>query len=93
MCIALNLTGDACYTLIPDSADNMTNVIEAMHCIRDTFGPSHGAGKSVTAWLQDKLGPVGATLVQILGALVVAMCVMFFLYIVVHFCKGNNFAR
>lgn len=30
----------------------------------------------MTAWLQDKLGPVGAILVQILGDLVVALCVM-----------------
>uniref|UniRef100_A0A8B9J790 Uncharacterized protein n=1 Tax=Astyanax mexicanus TaxID=7994 RepID=A0A8B9J790_ASTMX len=30
LCVALNLTGDACYTLIPDNTDNMTNVIEAL---------------------------------------------------------------
>ena len=26
LCVALNLTGDACYTLIPDNSDNMTSV-------------------------------------------------------------------
>uniref|UniRef100_A0A3Q3FU30 Uncharacterized protein n=1 Tax=Labrus bergylta TaxID=56723 RepID=A0A3Q3FU30_9LABR len=42
LCIALNLTGDACYTLIPDAADNMTSVIDALKLIRDSFGPSEG---------------------------------------------------
>uniref|UniRef100_A0A7N8YJN6 Uncharacterized protein n=1 Tax=Mastacembelus armatus TaxID=205130 RepID=A0A7N8YJN6_9TELE len=27
LCLTLNLTGDACVTLIPDNSDNMTNVI------------------------------------------------------------------
>lgn len=34
--IALNLTGNACYTLIPDCADNMTNVIKG-HSICKIF--------------------------------------------------------
>lgn len=49
LCVALNLTGDACYTLIPDNADNVTNVIEALKKIRDAFGPSEGAGTSANA--------------------------------------------
>lgn len=86
--MALNLAGDACYTLIPDSADNMTNVNEALHRITDAFGPSEGAGKSATAWLQDKLGPVGALLVQVLRA-VVALCVMFcFCTLLLTFAKA-----
>uniref|UniRef100_A0A3Q0SX77 Integrase catalytic domain-containing protein n=1 Tax=Amphilophus citrinellus TaxID=61819 RepID=A0A3Q0SX77_AMPCI len=28
LCMTLNLTGDACYTLIPDSSDNITSVID-----------------------------------------------------------------
>uniref|UniRef100_A0A3Q0RAC0 Uncharacterized protein n=1 Tax=Amphilophus citrinellus TaxID=61819 RepID=A0A3Q0RAC0_AMPCI len=28
LCVTLNLTGDACYTLIPDSSDNITNKLE-----------------------------------------------------------------
>lgn len=55
----------------------MTNVIEALRRMRDAFGPSQSAGKSATAWLQDKLVTVGAVLVQVLGALVIALCVMF----------------
>uniref|UniRef100_A0A8P4G365 Uncharacterized protein n=1 Tax=Dicentrarchus labrax TaxID=13489 RepID=A0A8P4G365_DICLA len=35
LCVALNLTGDACYTLIPDSSDNITSVIDALRNIRD----------------------------------------------------------
>ena len=77
LCMALNLTGDACYTLIPDSSDNMTSVIGALKLIRDAFGPSENAGWSANAWLQDRLGPVGAVLVQILAGLVLALCVMF----------------
>uniref|UniRef100_A0A671WDP8 Uncharacterized protein n=1 Tax=Sparus aurata TaxID=8175 RepID=A0A671WDP8_SPAAU len=30
LCMALNLTGDACYTLIPDNSDNMTSVLDAL---------------------------------------------------------------
>ena len=40
------MTGDACYTLIPDSSDKMTRVIDALKVIRDAFGPSEGAGRS-----------------------------------------------
>uniref|UniRef100_A0A8C9YFS4 Uncharacterized protein n=1 Tax=Sander lucioperca TaxID=283035 RepID=A0A8C9YFS4_SANLU len=35
LCVALNLTGDDCYTLIPDSTDNITSVIDALKSIRD----------------------------------------------------------
>ncbi|XP_034457349.1 uncharacterized protein LOC117771281 isoform X2 [Hippoglossus hippoglossus] len=67
LCVALNLTGNACYTLIPDSSDNMTSVIDALKLIRDAFGPSENAGWSANAWLQDKLGPVGAVSYYISG--------------------------
>uniref|UniRef100_A0A3B1K9V9 Uncharacterized protein n=1 Tax=Astyanax mexicanus TaxID=7994 RepID=A0A3B1K9V9_ASTMX len=77
LCVALNLTGDACYTLIPDSTDNVTNAIEALKNIRDAFGPSQGAGWSVNAWLLEKFGPMGALLVQLLGAALLSVCVMF----------------
>ena len=76
LCVSLNLTGDACYTLIPDNADNMTNVIDALRKIRDAFGPSQSAGTSATAWLQDKFGPVGALLFQVFSAVVVSLSVM-----------------
>ncbi|KAL7373834.1 hypothetical protein ABVT39_015141 [Epinephelus coioides] len=77
LCVALNLTGDACYTLIPDSSDNMTSVIDALKNIRDAFGSSEGSGWSANAWLQEKLGPLGAVLVQILVAVLLSLCVMF----------------
>uniref|UniRef100_A0A8C9YI37 Uncharacterized protein n=1 Tax=Sander lucioperca TaxID=283035 RepID=A0A8C9YI37_SANLU len=35
LCVALNLTGDDCYTLIPDSTDNITSVIDALKSIRE----------------------------------------------------------
>uniref|UniRef100_A0A8C9Z6R7 Uncharacterized protein n=1 Tax=Sander lucioperca TaxID=283035 RepID=A0A8C9Z6R7_SANLU len=35
LCVALNLTGDDCYTLIPDNTDNITSVIDALKSIRD----------------------------------------------------------
>uniref|UniRef100_A0A3B1KKB5 Uncharacterized protein n=1 Tax=Astyanax mexicanus TaxID=7994 RepID=A0A3B1KKB5_ASTMX len=80
LCVALNLTGDACYTLIPDSTDNVTNVIEALKNIRDAFGPSQGAGWSVNAWLLEKFGTMGALLVQLLGAaLLSVLCFAFVL--------------
>lgn len=75
--MSLNLTGDACYTLIPDNGDNITSVIDALKKIRDAFGPSEGAGTSATAWLQDKFGPMGAMLIQILSAVIVSLGVMF----------------
>uniref|UniRef100_A0A674NVC5 Ig-like domain-containing protein n=1 Tax=Takifugu rubripes TaxID=31033 RepID=A0A674NVC5_TAKRU len=77
LCVSLNLTGDACYTLIPDNGDNITSVIDALKKIRDAFGPSESAGISATAWLQDKFGPMGAMLVQFLSAVVVSLSVMF----------------
>uniref|UniRef100_A0A7N9ANF9 Uncharacterized protein n=1 Tax=Mastacembelus armatus TaxID=205130 RepID=A0A7N9ANF9_9TELE len=46
LCLTLNLTGDACVTLIPDNSDNMTNVIATLQRIRDAFGPS----ESSAAW-------------------------------------------
>lgn len=42
-CVSLNLTDEACYTLIPDGSDSMTSVVDALKVIRDTFGPSPGA--------------------------------------------------
>uniref|UniRef100_A0A3P8TGV4 Uncharacterized protein n=1 Tax=Amphiprion percula TaxID=161767 RepID=A0A3P8TGV4_AMPPE len=27
LCVALNLTGDACYTLVPDTSDNITIIL------------------------------------------------------------------
>lgn len=43
-CVSLNLTDEAGYTLIPDGSDSMTSVVDALKVIRDTFGPSPGAG-------------------------------------------------
>ncbi|KAM3619516.1 uncharacterized protein V6R79_009566 [Siganus canaliculatus] len=77
LCMALNLTGDACYTLIPDNSDNITNVIDALKQIRDAFGASEGAGQSANSWLHDKLGPLGAVIIQILVAVVLSLSLMF----------------
>lgn len=44
LCVALNLTGGACYSLIPDSSDNITSVIDALRHIRNAFESSEGAG-------------------------------------------------
>lgn len=77
LCVALNLTDEACYTLIPDSSDNITSVIDALKTIRDAFGPSEGAGWSANDWLQDRLGPVGAVVAQIVMAALISLCVMF----------------
>ncbi|KAG8001029.1 Endogenous retrovirus group 3 member 1 Env polyprotein [Nibea albiflora] len=89
LCVALNLTGDACYTLIPDNSDNVTNVIDALKKIRDAFGPSEGAGWSANSWLQEKLGPVGAVLIQILIAVLASLCVMFcFCTLLLTFAKA-----
>jgi len=89
VCVALNLSGDACYTLVPDSSDNMTSVIEALKHIRDAFGPSEGAGWSANAWLQHKLGPMGAVLAQIMIAVLLSLCVMFcFCTLLLTFAKA-----
>lgn len=89
LCITLNLTGDACYTLIPDSSDNMTSVIDALRNIRDAFGASEGAGRSATAWLQDRFGPVGAVLVQFFIAILISLCFMFcFCTLLLTFAKA-----
>lgn len=77
LCMALNLTGDAGYTLVPDSTDNMTSVIDALKHIRDAFGPSEGAGWSANAWLQEKFGPLGAMLAQVIIAALISLCLMF----------------
>lgn len=62
----------------------MSSSFTGMACI------SQGAGKTATAWLQDRLGPVGAALVQILGALVVLLCVMFcFCTLLLTFAKAR----
>uniref|UniRef100_A0A3Q3A1J1 Reverse transcriptase/retrotransposon-derived protein RNase H-like domain-containing protein n=1 Tax=Kryptolebias marmoratus TaxID=37003 RepID=A0A3Q3A1J1_KRYMA len=73
LCVAL--TGEACYTLVPDSSDNITSVIDGLKIIRDAFGPSEGAGWSANAWLQEKFGSFGAMLVQGLIVVVLALCV------------------
>ena len=87
--VALNLTGDACYTLIPDNSDNMTSVIEALKQIRDAFGPSEGAGWSANTWLQEKLGPFGTVLVQIFVAVLLSLSVMFcFCTLLLTFAKA-----
>ena len=89
LCVALNLTGDACYTLIPDSTENMTSVIEALRRIRDAFGPSKGAGWSANAWLQSKFGTVGAAVVHILMAAFLSLCLMFcFCTLLLTFAKA-----
>lgn len=87
--MAMNLTGDGCYTLIPDSSDNITSVIDALKSIRDAFGQSEGAGWSANTWLQNQLGPVGAVVVQILVAAFVALCLMFcFCTVLLTFAKA-----
>lgn len=58
----------------------MTSVIDALKHMRDAFGPSEGAGWSASAWLQNRLGPMGAVLVQILVGVLVSLCVMFCFY-------------
>ena len=77
LCVALNLTGDACNTLIPDNSDNITSVIDALKHIRDAFGSSQDTGWSANAWLQEKLGPLGAVMVQILVAVLLSLSIMF----------------
>lgn len=57
LCVTLNLTGEACITLIPDNGDNVRSVVTALEKIRDTFGPSESAGYSFNKWLHDKFGP------------------------------------
>ncbi|KAK6302708.1 hypothetical protein J4Q44_G00270630, partial [Coregonus suidteri] len=89
LCLAMNLTGDDCYTLIPDSSDNITSVIDALKNIRDAFGRSEKAGWSAKSWLQDQLGPIGAVMVQILIAALIALCVMFcFCTLLLTFAKA-----
>ncbi len=61
LCVALNLTGDACYTF-PDNSDNMSSVIDALKHIRDAFVSSEGAGWSANTWLNKKVGPMGTLL-------------------------------
>ena len=89
LCMALNLTGDACYTLIPDNSDNMTSVLGALRHIRDAFGASAGSGWSANSWLQNKLGPMGAMLAQLLAVFILALCVMFcFCTLLLTFAKA-----
>lgn len=89
LCVALNLTGDACYTLVPDTSDNLTSVVDALKRIRDAFGPSESAGWSANAWLQDQLGPVGAIIVQILVAALLSLCFLFcFCTVLLTFAKA-----
>ena len=70
LCVTLNLTGDACYTLVPDNSDNL-NLLKV---IRDAFGPSKDAGWSANDWLQEKFGPI---LIQVVVSIVLSLCVMF----------------
>ena len=66
LCATLNLTKDACVTVIPDNSDNLTSVIDSLEKIRDAFNPSDSTGFAFNRWLVDKLGPWGAMLVQLL---------------------------
>ncbi|XP_026227810.1 uncharacterized protein LOC113170109 [Anabas testudineus] len=76
ICLTLNLTGEACVTLIPDNSDNVTTVITALEKIRDAFGPSESAGFSFNKWLIDNFGPWGAGIVQLLIPVVVVFGLM-----------------
>ncbi len=87
--MTLNLTGDACYTLIPDTSDNMTSVIDALKSMGDAFGASEGAGRSAGAWLRERLGPMGAVLAQIMIAVVITLCLLFcFCTVLLTFAKA-----
>ncbi|XP_013885350.1 uncharacterized protein LOC106533545 [Austrofundulus limnaeus] len=76
LCVALNLTEDACYTLIPDSSDNLTSVIDALKVLRDAFGASEDSGWSAMAWLEGRFGSFGAMIVQGVVAVALALLVM-----------------
>ena len=89
LCVSLNLTGDACYTLVPDNSDNLTSVIDALKVVRDAFGPSRDAGWSANNWLQEKFGPMGAVIVQVVVSIVLSLCTMFcFCSILLTFAKA-----
>ena len=89
LCVALNLTGEACYTLVPDTSDNITSVIDALKHIRDAFGPSEGAGWSANDWLKERFGPRGAVVAQMLIAVILSLCVMFcFCTLLLTFAKA-----
>lgn len=76
LCVTLNLTGEACVTLIPDNEDNITSVITALEKIRDAFGPTESAGYSFNKWLYDQLGPWGTIMVQILIPVLMVFCIL-----------------
>uniref|UniRef100_A0A671TM20 Uncharacterized protein n=1 Tax=Sparus aurata TaxID=8175 RepID=A0A671TM20_SPAAU len=66
LCMTLNLTGEACVTLIPDNSENITSVFTALEKIHDAFGPSESAGFSFNKWLNNHLGPWGALIIHVL---------------------------
>lgn len=70
LCPALNLTGDACVTLIPDDNNNITDVIHALERIRDASNPR------LSNWLHGKFGPRGATFVQPLIPALITLGIM-----------------
>ena len=89
LCVALNLTGDACYTLVPDNSDNLTSVIDALKVIRDAFGPSKDAGWSANDWLQERFGSMGAIIIQVVVSIVLSLRVMFcFCTVLLTFAKA-----
>uniref|UniRef100_A0A3Q1JPP4 Uncharacterized protein n=1 Tax=Anabas testudineus TaxID=64144 RepID=A0A3Q1JPP4_ANATE len=91
ICLTLNLTGEACVTLIPDNSDNVTTVITALEKIRDAFGPSESAGFSFNKWLIDNFGPWGAGIVQLLIPVVVVFGLMICFCTCSLTCMRENF--
>lgn len=64
--MTLNITGDACVTIIPDNADNITSVITALEKIHNAVGPSESAGFSMNKWLTDQFCPWGTIIIHVL---------------------------
>lgn len=73
--MTLNLTGEACVTIIMDNSDNITIVITALDKICNAFGPSESAGFSFNKWLNNHLGSlIIHVLTPVLIVFGVALC-------------------
>lgn len=94
LCVALNLTGDACYTLIPDRSDNMTDVIEARpapykRCIWALEGRWLWGDRLAPA----ETGPSGGADCSGFGSSGhCTVCTVLSLHVAVDLCEGSDLA-
>lgn len=82
LCVTLNLTGGACMTLIPDTMDNLTDVISPLNHFKSALLPRSSHDDPSGDWLTSVFGSLGEGILQLLLPIIrtilflIIMCLM-----------------